>query len=196
MIKLGLTGNIAAGKSEVEKIFKSFNIPTFSADEAVHSVIYKNKEVVNLIIKNFDKYDIITDNKIDKLKISKIVFSNSDKKKELENIIHPFVIDEIEKFFEKEKQSKIVVVDIPLLFECNLEFIFDKILLVYADDKTRFKRIKNRNKLEDKHIEKIMKSQINQEEKINKSDFVIINNNDKNLEELKKDIEKIIKEIK
>ena len=195
MIKLALTGNIAAGKSEVEKIFKSFKIPTLSADEVVHSIIYKNEKIINSIKKEFKTYDIITENKIDRIKLGNIVFSNSKKKKELEKIIHPFVIEEIKKFFEKEIQSKIVVVDFPLLFECHFEYLFDKILIVCADEKTRFERIKKRNNYEDNHIHRIIKSQINQEEKKIKSDFVVINEN-KTLEELKKDIEKIIKELK
>jgi len=195
MIKLGLTGNIAAGKSEVEKIFKNLEIPTISADNVVHEILNNNEEVKYSIIKTFGKYDILTKNKLDRKKLGKIVFSDINEKTQLEKIIHPVVIKEIFNFFDREKNQNVVVVDIPLLFEGNFEYLFDKILLIYADDKIRFNRIKKRNGFDDEHIEKIMKSQMNQDIKKKKSDFVIINE-DITIDELKKEVEKIIKEIK
>lgn len=195
MIKLGLTGNIAAGKSEVKKIFQQLEIPTLSADEVVHYLLYNNINVIKAITTSFGQFDIFTDNKIDRKKLGKIVFSDINKKKELEKIIHPVIIKEIFNFFEREKNKDFTVVEIPLLFEGHFEYLFDKIILVYADEKIRFERIKKRNGFEDEYIEKIMKSQMNQEEKKKLSDFVIINEN-KSLKDLKNDVEKIIKEIK
>ena len=194
MIKIGLTGNIAAGKSEVEKIFKKLGFPTISADDIVHNLFENNIEVKNKVVKAFGEFDILSNGKLDRKKLGKIVFSDMTKKKEIENIIHPVVVKEIFSFFDKNKDEKLVLVDIPLLFEGHFEYLVDKIILVYANDKIRFERIKKRNNLEDEYIEKIMKSQLNQDLKKEKSDIVIINEN-KSLEELEKEIKEIVKNI-
>ena len=194
MIKLGLTGNIAAGKTEIEKIFKNLGFPTISADDIVHDLFEYNENVKEKILKTFGKFDILTNNKIDRKKLGKIVFSDFNKKKEIENIIHPVVVKEIFSFFDKNKNEKLILVDIPLLFEGHFEYLVDKIILVYADDKIRFERIKKRNALDDEYIEKIMKSQLNQNLKKEKSDIVIINEN-KTLTDLESEVKEIIKNL-
>ena len=106
------------------------------------------------------------------------------------------VIQKINLFIDEHQSEKIILIDIPLLFEGNFENLFDKILLVYASDKTRFDRIKTRNNnYDDEHIKKIMNSQISQEKKKEKSDFIIINEN-KTLKEIEKEIQKLIEKIK
>lgn len=195
MIKIGLTGNIASGKSEIEKIFKNFNIKTINADFIVHFLLNNDIFLKNKIIEKFKNYDILENNEIDRKKLGKIVFSDKKLKKELEKIIHPEVIKQIKKFFEENKKEKIIVVEIPLLFENNLEYLFDKIILIYAKDEIRKERIKKRNNFNEEYIEKIMKSQINQELKKEKSDFIIINEN-KTLYDLEKEIKDLIKKIK
>lgn len=194
MIKIGLTGNIAAGKSTVKKIFDGFNIPTICADSIVHGLLENNKVIKNEIIETFRNYDILNENCIDRKQLGAIVFSNIEEKKKLEKIIHPAVISEINSFFELNKKNKIVLVDMPLLFEGDFQYLFDKILLVCANDKIRFNRIKKRNNFDDLHINKIMNSQQNQEIKKAKSDFIIFNEN-KTIEELEQDVRKIISEI-
>lgn len=195
MIKIGLTGNIAAGKSEVGKIIKNFNIPIISTDIIGHNLLENNENIKNLIIQEFANFDILTENKIDRKKLGKIVFSDINKKTKLEKVMHPAIIKECFNFFERVKAEDLAVIEIPLLFEGNFEYLFDKIILVYADDKTRFDRIKKRNNFDDEHIKNIMKSQINQEIKKEKADYVIINEN-KTLKELKVDVEEIIKDLK
>ncbi len=194
MIKIGLTGNIAAGKSEVEKIFNNLGINSLDADTICHDMLENDKEVISLVLNLFKGEDITTNGKIDRKKLGKIVFSDINKKRELEKLLHPYVIKEGYAFFDREKDSKMCVVDIPLLFEKNYEYLVDKIILVYASDKIRLERIKKRNNLDEEYIKKIMKAQMNQEAKKEKSDYVIINEN-KSLDELEEEIKKIIKEL-
>lgn len=193
MIKIGLTGNIASGKTYIRKIFEKLGIKTICADFIVHQLL-ENDDIKNKILFTFRDNDILTDNILDRRKLGKIVFSDKEKKDKLEKIIHPIVIEKIHEFFNKNKEEKIVLVDVPLLFEGNFEYLFDKIMLIYANDNIRFERIKKRNNFEDEYIKKIMNSQLSQEIKKEKSDFIIINEN-KSLEEIEKEVEKIIKEL-
>lgn len=194
MIKIGLTGNIAAGKSEVEKIFNKLGVKSLDSDSICHELLEKNTDVINKIKELFSNEDILTDGKIDRKKLGKLVFSDINKKKDIEKLLHPFVIKECFKFFEQEKNSKMAILDIPLLFEKNYEYLVDKIILVYANDELRFRRIKKRNNANDDYIRKIMKSQMNQDLKKDKSDFIIINEN-KSLEDLEEEIKGIIKKL-
>lgn len=193
MIKIGLTGNIAAGKSEIEKIFNKLGVKSICADSIVHE-LFKKDSVKNEVISLFGK-DILQANNIDRKKLGQIVFSEKEKKKALEKFIHPLVVKEINDFFEKNKTEKIVVADIPLLFESGLEYLVDKVILVYADDKIRLERIKTRNGFDEEHIKKIMDAQLSQEIKKEKSDFIIMNEN-KTLEMLEIDIKEIIEKLK
>lgn len=194
MVKIGLTGNIAAGKSFVENIFKNLGIKTISADNIVHNLYKNDVFICNKIAEIFKNYDIFSDNKIDRNKLGKIIFSNNKKKIELENLIHNEVIKKISNFFNQNKNENIIVVEIPLLFENHFENIFDKIILVYANDNLRFERIKKRNNFDDNYIKKIMNSQINQDLKKEKSDFIIINEN-KTIKDLKKEIQNLIEKL-
>ena len=195
MIKIGLTGNIAAGKTEIKKLFEKQGIKTICADSIVHELLENNEILLYNIRKEFSDVDIFSENKIDRKKLGKIVFSNKDKKKKLENLIHPLVVNVINSFYNKNEGEKLVVVDIPLLFEGKFEYLFDKILLVYSSDNVRFERIKKRNNFEDDYIRKIMNSQLSQEEKKKQADFIVINEN-KTLVDLEKEIIELIEKIK
>ena len=194
MIKIGLTGNIASGKSEATKIFNKLGIKTLCADTIVHN-LFEETKIKKLIINSFKNYDILTDNELDRKKLGKIVFNNKEKKEELEKILHPIVIQKINKFYQENQSENLIIIDVPLLFENNLEYLFDKIILIYANDNIRFERIKKRNNFDDEHIKNIMKSQLSQESKKEKTDFIIINEN-KTLLELETEITELIDRIK
>ena len=195
MIKIGLTGNIASGKTEIRKIFEKCGIKTICSDSVVHDLLENDEVLKDTLVAQFSDCDILLEKKLDRKKIGKIVFSNEGKKNQLEKVIHPLVIRQIKDFFEENKDKMFVVVDIPLLFEGQFEYLFDKILLVYADDKIRFERIKKRNNFEDEYIKKIMSAQLSQEFKKEKSDFIIVNEN-KTLDDLEKELISLIEKIK
>ena len=101
MIKIGLTGNIAAGKTEIKKLFEKQGIKTICADSIVHELLENNEILLYNIRKEFSDVYIFSENKIDRKKLGKIVFSNKDKKKKLENLIHPLVVNVINSFYNK-----------------------------------------------------------------------------------------------
>ncbi len=172
MIKYAIVGNIASGKSTVEKLLQDKGYIVADSDIFAHDLLNNNQDVVNA----FKDYDIFENNKISRKKLGTIVFKNPELRKKLENIIHPQVKLEIEKFFIKHQNEKCVFVSVPLLFECNMENMFDKIIFIYTDDNIRLERLMKRNNFTAQEAKLRMDSQTNQDEKAHKSDIIIYNN--------------------
>ena len=174
MLKIAITGNIAAGKSEVEKII-SENYPVYDADKIAHKFL----------------------GNVDRRALGEKVFNDPIARKELENFIHPKVKDEIIRIFEEHEsqadKTKAVFVSIPLLFETGFDKLFDKVLFVQCNDDIRLEHLMKRNNFTKEQALARMNSQMPQEEKIAKSDYVIYNNS--SLDELKKQVTKFIDEL-
>lgn len=168
MLKIAITGNIAAGKSEVEKILAK-NFTVYDADKIAHKFL----------------------GNVDRKELGEKVFSDPEARKKLEEYIHPKVKNEILKIFEENKN--IVFVSVPLLFEAGFENLFDKILFVQCDDKLRLQRLMLRNNFTEEQALKRMNAQMPQEEKIQKADYIIHNNSTR--EELEKEVSVFIREL-
>ncbi len=190
MIKFALCGNIASGKSTVQKFLEDKGYKVLDTDCVAHELLtVKNTELLN----EFEKYDVFENGEFSREKLGKLVFSDPIQKKKLENILHPQIRDEIKKFFEQNKNEKYLFVGIPLLFEANMTDLFDKIIFVYTDDEIRLKRLLLRNGYTLDYAKARITSQMRQEEKAQKSDYVI--NNNGSLEELYHQLIKLFAQI-
>lgn len=187
MIKVAITGNISAGKSVVESILKKEGFEVFDTDVIAHEILEKSDAVKNA----FSKDDVLTDNKIDRIKLGHIVFSDKQKLNLLESIIHPQVRQELEKIFKKD--YKIVFISVPQLFEAGFESLFDKIILVTADKEIRLNRLMKRNNLSEEDARIRINSQMSQEKKIPISDYIIENNT--SIENIEYKIKEILKDL-
>lgn len=174
MIKVAITGNIASGKSTVEKFLIEKGYKTVDTDEICHNLLFK-KEIMQKIVDEFGEA-ILSRGKICRKKLGKIVFENENAKKKLESILHPLVKIEIEEFFKQNEEQEVVFVLIPLLYEASFAYLFDKVILVYADDEIRLNRILKRDNLTKEEALKRLHSQISQDEKLHLADCVIYNN--------------------
>lgn len=178
MIRIALVGNIASGKSTVEKFLtEKYGFSVLDTDKACHFLLEK---LSAKIIQEFKNYEIWDENgRLSREKLGKVVFYNEDLKTKLENILYPNLRVEINRYFEEHKSEEIVFVAIPLLFEANMENLFDKIMFVYCNDKIRLERLIKRNNYTREYAQKRLNSQLSQEEKVEKSDIIIQNNSDK-----------------
>lgn len=190
MLKVAITGNIASGKSEIEKFLISMGFNVLDTDIVAHDLL-KKENIKNQIICFFP--NVLENDEISRQKLGQIVFADENSRKILENILHPLIKDEIGRFFcQQEKQGKkIAFVSVPLLFEAKFEGEFDKIILIYTDDNIRIKRLMERNHLPLEYAQNRLKIQISQDKKVSLVDYVIYNNS--SLKDLRIELEKILK---
>lgn len=178
MLTIGLTGGIASGKSTVAAMFRDLHIPVIDADEIAHRVTAINGEAYKPIVEAFGRDILDANGAIDRRKLGTIVFDDEQKRKQLNAIVHPLVrkhmLQQKEQYAKQGK--KVVVLDIPLLFESKLEHLVDRILVVYVDEQTQLHRLCERNGFSVEEARARMKAQMPLEEKKKKADAVIDNN--------------------
>ena len=188
---IGLTGGIASGKSTVSKYLAEKGFKVYDADKIAKDISEK-KSVQEEIISTFGDKILDENRNVDRKKLKEIVFKNKEKLKQLNAIIHPKVID-FYKELKEQNTDKIIIFDVPLLFESGIDKFCDKILVVISDYEIQLDRIVERDKIDRELAEKIIKSQLSNEERIKKADVVIENNS--SLEDLFEKVERFCETI-
>ena len=192
MLRVGLTGGIASGKSLAMSCFQKQGAYLIDADALSLDLVEPGKEGWKRVKKHFGD-DIITEKgTIDRVKLGRIIFSDDEKRGLLNHLLHPLIIEEIKlklsRLAEKNPLS-IAVVEIPLLIECGLQNDFDKIVVVMTPRSTQIKRLKERNNLSRKEAEARLNSQMELYKKKKYADYIIENNGTR--EDLKKQVTEI-----
>ena len=188
---IGLTGGIASGKSTVSKYLAEKGFKVYDADKIAKDISEK-KLVQEEIIATFGDKILEENRNIDRKKLKEIVFEDKEKLKQLNAIIHPKVID-FYKELKKQNTDEVIIFDVPLLFESGIDKFCDKILVVISDYEIQLNRIVERDKIDRDLAEKIIKSQLSNEERIKKADVVIENNS--SLEDLFEKVERFCERI-
>ena len=163
MYKIGITGSIGTGKTTIANIFALFNIPIFDADREIKKILRKKETKQK--VKNIWPL-VIKKDQIDKLKLRKIIFSNNIEKKKLEKLLYPYLAMELKKFETINYKEKILVYDVPLIYEKKTEKRYDIILLAHCNSKKQRERVLNRDKISNSLFEKILSSQLSFNDKI------------------------------
>lgn len=191
MVKvIGLTGSIAVGKSTVTHYLQSRGYTVLDADMISHQALEKGTPTYQKVVSLFGCMK--EDGSIDRQQLGSIVFHDQDKKKQLEAIIHPYVIETIHKNIQ-QSLAPIIFLDIPLLFEAHLEYLCHKIMVVYVRESIQCQRLMQRNHISEAEAMHLIHQQISIEEKKNKADYIV--NNENNIEDLYQNIERILKII-
>lgn len=189
---IGLTGGIASGKSTVSKYLKEKGYQIFDADKIAKDLTNEDN-IKNKIVEKFGSNILDNNFSLDRKKMKEIVFNDKSKLKLLNDIIHPEVFEFYKKAKENNKENKILIFDVPLLFESGIDSLCDKILVVISDHKIQIERIIERDKIDKTLATNIINSQITNKERIKKADIVIENNG--SLEELYEKIERVCESI-
>ena len=196
MLNVGLTGGIASGKSTVATIFAKHGAHLIDFDGLAHEVQEPEKPAWREVVNQFGEGILQPDNKIDRVKLGNIVFADKKKLIELDKIVHPFVYQEwhmlLEKIDKKEKHA-IVLSDIPLLFEGNMQRLFDLTILVLILPEKQISRLMTRNGISKEEAGKRLKSQMPISEKIELADIIIDNKG--NITETEKRVGQVWQEL-
>ena len=175
---IAITGGIGSGKSTFCTKLKEKGFKIHSSDEQV-AKIYKNPEKKFVTyLRTIGLSKSISKKNIDKKIISKIIFENKQIRKKLELYIFKIVRKKRSDFIkqEKQKKTKLIFIDIPLLFENNLEKEFHKVISIIASKQARLKRLKKNRKMTEKQFKNIIRSQTSDVIRKKKSDYIIYNN--------------------
>ncbi|MDU0204245.1 MULTISPECIES: dephospho-CoA kinase [Paenibacillus] len=177
-MNIGLTGGIACGKSTVSAMLVSRGALLVDADQIARDVVQPGSPVLEQVAAHFGQAVIQEDGSLHRKKLGEIVFGNTDARKQLEHILHPPIrrmIREQMEAYEKQFPDKLVVVDIPLLFESNLSFMFEEVLVVYVPPHIQVERLMRRDNLTESAANKRINAQMSIEEKRKLADIVIDN---------------------
>ncbi len=174
----GLTGGIASGKTTVADILKELGAYIVDFDLLAREIIEPGRRAFKEIVDYFGQKILCSDGHIDRKKLSRIVFSDHEKRKILEGFTHPPILDTFSKRVEsialRGKPSVIIAV-VPLLFELKLQSLFNKTILVYIPAEEQLKRLITRDKIEREEALRIIQSQLPIDEKIDLADYLIDN---------------------
>ena len=171
MIRIGIVGDIGSGKSYVAR---KFGFPVFDADFEVSKIYKKSRKCYKKLKKTFPKH--IFSFPINRKELSRAVLEDKNNVKKINKIIHPEVRLRMNKFLNKNKKKKAVVLDIPLLLEGKINKKKDILVFVEAKKKEINKRLKKRGNFNSKIFKKLKKLQLPLEIKKKKSNFILKNN--------------------
>tara|TARA_B100000925_G_C21970468_1_gene457666 strand:- start:867 stop:1460 length:594 start_codon:yes stop_codon:yes gene_type:complete len=191
-IKIGITGSIGMGKSTVSSIFRNNNIKVWDADFEVHTLYKKGKDGYKSIISVYPELEDKVE--INREKVSYLIKKKKIDLKVIEEIIHPLLIKSREKFIKENKREKLLIFDIPLLYETKAQIWLDYVITVSCSEKNQTERLKKRDDFDTRKINYLLSRQIPMYKKNEKADFVI--NTDQDMQQVEKQVVNIIKTVR
>jgi len=194
---VGLTGNIASGKTEVAKIFKDLGARVIDADQIAREVVKPGEIVWEEIHKEFGEDILNPDRTINRLKLGEIVFNDNEKRDRINKITHPRIIERMKELIKKYKRDnvKVVIIEATLIVEKGgLKDTIEELIVVTSDKETQIKRILERDGFKREEAISRIESQIPITEKEKHASYVIDNSG--TLSETRKQVEEVWEKLK
>lgn len=196
MLKVGLTGSIAVGKSFVLGVLAELGCRVLDADVTAREVVAPGTQGLNSVIEAFGEEILQGDGTLDRLSLGKIVFADKEKRQLLNSILHPFIIaaqdDQIRRW-EQDDPNGIAVVDAALMIESGGYRRFNKLIVVHCRREVQLQRLIARERLSTEDAERRIASQMPQEEKKKYADFLIDTSED--FENTRRQTEAVFREL-
>ena len=174
MIRIGLTGGIATGKSYVVRRIREAGVPVVDADVLARDAVAPGSPGLAAVVARFGQDMLTPAGDLDRARLADIVFRDQDARRDLEAIVHPIVRRQTAEFFAAlPPDTALAVADIPLLFETHRERAFDKVVVVACPPDTQLSRLMRRDNLSREAAERRIAAQLPIEEKARRADHVI-----------------------
>lgn len=180
MLKVGLTGSIAVGKSFVLGEFRELGCHVLDADRTAREVVEPGTVGLNRIVEHFGEEVLQEDGSLDRKKLGAIVFNDNNKRELLNSIVHPLVIEEQDRWLnerESEDPDGIAIIDAALMIESGGYKRFDSLIVVWCEPAIQLERLMLRDKLAEQDALRRISSQMPQDEKKRYADFLIDTSN-------------------
>ncbi len=177
---IGITGSSGAGKSTIcDMLKKYYKVKIINADKIAKKLSRKGTSYIIDIIEKFGKDIVDEEGELRRKRLAEIIYTNPEKRKELNNCTFKYIRKEIERQVNKEKESgTTVIIDAPLLFECELDKLCDKVIGIISKRELQLERIVARDNVDYENAEKRLNAQESNEFYKEKCDEIIENNND------------------
>ena len=172
-LKIGLTGGIGSGKTLISVIFNHLGIPIYYADQAAKDLQNSDPEIIDKLTHLFGN-DLYKDGNLNKGYLASIVFSNPEKLKALNTVMHPATVQAAAHWMQKQS-TPYAIKEAALIFEANAQTELDYIIGVYAPENLRIQRTIQRDQLDVEQVKKRIQHQMNDDQKMKRCDFVIVN---------------------
>jgi dephospho-CoA kinase len=183
MLKIGLTGGIASGKTRISNLFSQLKTPIIDTDIISREILEPGQPGYLAILNHFGNSIILDDEKIDRRKLRQIVFNDRTEKQWLESVLHPIIFKRAQQLIGRHNKANFVIVVIPLLFETNFNQLVDRVLVVDCDVNTQIERLLLRDKIDAALAQKMIDQQWSNQNRINHADDIICNNNGDDLDD-------------
>ena len=196
MLKVGLTGGIASGKSTVSKIFTSFGAKFLDADEVAREVLLPGQPAWTRLRQAFGQEFFHPDGTVKRKQLRKLVFADPEKRSQLNAIVHPEVMKEINRRSEilsSSVQTGVLLVDVPLLLEVGVANRFDKVVVVYVSESVQINRLQQRDGISEEEAKHVLNVQMALSKKVEQADYVIDNSG--TLEETQAQVQRVWQEL-
>ncbi len=178
---MGLTGGIASGKSTVSAMFVDKGARLVDADVIAREVMLPGHPVLAAAVQQFGEGILLPDGTLNRARLGEIVFNDSEARQKLNALTHPAIRREIKNrmnALEQEDPQRLILVDIPLLYESELDNLFQKITVVYVPRELQLARLMERNRLTPEQAEGRLQAQMDIEQKRSRANYVIDNSHD------------------
>lgn len=176
MLRVGLTGSIAVGKTFVTSVFAELGCRVLDADLTAREVVEPGADGLRAVVAQFGEEILAPDGTLDRARMASIVFADEEKRSRLNSILHPLVLarqDEILREWEAENPNGIAIVDAALMIESGGYKRFDKLIVVHCRPEVQLERLMLRNNLPLAEAQRRIASQMPQEEKVRYADYLI-----------------------
>jgi dephospho-CoA kinase len=174
-LQIGITGGIGSGKTLVCKIFQRLGIPVYDSDHRAKSLMTTDGILISNIKKEFGDLSYDSSGKLNRQFLSDLVFKDEGKLQILNNLVHPRVAEDYRQWLSKNHDVPYVLKEAALLFESGSYKHLDKIIVVFAEEQVRIRRVMERDKRSFSQVESILINQWPDSEKVNRADYVLYN---------------------
>jgi dephospho-CoA kinase len=164
-MKIALTGGIACGKSKVSQLFKKLGAEVISLDELSRQVVMPDSKGLNQLIERFGDGILNADKTLNRKALRDILLKDKANQQLIEDILHPKILEKMQMEIEKTK-NKVIIVEIPLLVEKNLDYLFDRAIIVNCNEINQLKRLIKRENISEKSAKQQISAQISAEERL------------------------------